>query len=47
MDNKQKKLMVLGGSRYAVPVVEAAHHLGVHVITADYLPDNAAHRVSD
>ena len=43
----QKKVMILGGSRYAVPIVEAAHRLGVHVITADYLPDNAAHRVSD
>lgn len=43
----RKKLMILGGSRYAVPVVEAAHRLGVHVITADYLPDNAAHKVSD
>ena len=47
MDNKKKKLMILGGSRYAVPVVAAAHRLGVHVITADYLPDNAAHRFSD
>lgn len=40
-----KKLMILGGFRYAVPVVEAAHRLGVHVITVDYLPDNAAHKV--
>lgn len=44
---KKKKLMILGGSRYAVPVVEAAHRLGVYVITADFLPDNAAHRLSD
>lgn len=43
----RKKLMILGGSRYAVPVVEAAHRLGVHVITADYWPDNAAHTVPD
>ena len=43
---EKKKLMILGGSRYAVPVVQAAHRLGVHAITADYLPDNAAHRVS-
>lgn len=39
--------MILGGSRYAVPVVQTAHRLGVHVITADYLPDNAAHQISD
>ena len=42
-----KKLMILGGSRYALPVIEAAHKLGVYVITCDYLPDNIAHRYSD
>ena len=35
-----KKLMLLGGSRYAIPVIEAAHKLGLYVITCDYLPDN-------
>lgn len=44
---KQKRLMLLGGLRYLVPVIEEAHRLGVHVITADYLPDNIAHRYSD
>jgi biotin carboxylase len=42
-----KKLMILGGSRYAVPVIEAAHKLGLYAITADYLPDNIAHKFSD
>lgn len=42
-----KKLMVLGGSRYALPVIEAAHKLGIYVITCDYLPDNMAHKYSD
>lgn len=42
-----KKLMVLGGLRYALPVIRAAHDLGAYVITADYLPDNLAHRYSD
>lgn len=42
-----KKLMVLGGSRYALPVIEAAHNLGFYVITCDYLPDNIAHKYSD
>ena len=42
-----KKLMILGGSRYAIPVIEAAHKLGLYAITADYLPDNIAHRFSD
>ena len=42
-----KKLMLLGGSRYAIPVIETAHNLGIYVITCDYLPDNIAHRYSD
>lgn len=42
-----KKLMLLGGSRYAIPVIEAAHKLGIYVITCDYLPDNIAHKYSD
>lgn len=42
-----KKLMILGGTRYALPVIKAAHELGAYVITADYLPDNIAHKYSD
>ena len=42
-----KKLLLLGGSRYLLPVIEAAHNLGLYVITCDYLPDNIAHRYSD
>lgn len=41
------KLMLLGGLRYLLPVIDAAHHLGCHVITCDYLPDNIAHKYSD
>lgn len=44
---KQKKLMLLGGLRYLLPVIEEAHKLGIHVITVDYLPDNIAHKYSD
>ena len=44
---KQKKLMLLGGSHYLLPAIEAAHKLGVYVITCDYLPDNYAHKFSD
>lgn len=44
---KQKKLMLLGGIRYLLPVIKAAHEQGYYVITADYLPDNIAHRYSD
>ena len=42
-----KKLMILGGARYALPVIEAAKGLGIYTITADYLPDNIAHKYSD
>lgn len=39
--------MLLGGIRYLLPVIEAAHRMGYYVITADYLPGNIAHRYSD
>lgn len=42
-----KKLLLLGGLFYLKPVIEAAHKLGMHVITCDYLPDNIAHKYSD
>lgn len=42
-----KKILLLGGSRYILPVIEAAHKLGCYVITCDYLPDNIAHKYSD
>lgn len=42
-----KKLMLLGGIHYLLPVIKAAHEQGYYVITADYLPDNVAHKYSD
>lgn len=42
-----KKLMLLGGMHYILPVIKAAHELGIYVITCDYLPDNIAHKYSD
>lgn len=42
-----KKIMLLGGLRYLIPVIETAHRLGYYVITCDYLPDNIAHKYSD
>lgn len=42
-----KKLMILGGSHFALPVIEAAKKLGVYTITCDYLPENIAHKYSD
>lgn len=44
---KQKKLMLLGGLRYLIPVIKSAHKYGYYVITVDYLPDNIAHKYSD
>ncbi len=43
----QKKLLLLGGSRYLLPVIEAAKKLGIYTISCDYLPDNIAHKYSD
>lgn len=42
-----KKLMLLGGIHYLLPVIERAHENGYHVITVDYIPENVAHRYSD
>ena len=39
--------MLLGGLRYLKPVIDAAHKQGYYVITADYLPNNIAHKWSD
>ena len=44
---KKKKLMLLGGLRYLLPVIEAAHNHGYYVITVDYIPSNIAHQYSD
>lgn len=43
----KKTLMILGGSRYVLPLIKTAHELGVFVITVDYLPNNIAHKYSD
>ena len=42
-----KRLMILGGTHYIIPVIQKAHDLGLYVITCDYLPDNIAHKYSD
>ncbi len=39
--------MLLGGIRYLLPVIKAAHEQGYYVITADYVPGNIAHQYSD
>lgn len=47
MANRPKRLLLLGGLRYLVPVINAAHEEGYYVITCDYIPDNIAHAYSD
>lgn len=47
MANTQKKILMLGGLRYLIPVIQAAHELGYYVITCDYLPHNIAHKYAD
>ncbi len=42
-----KKLMLLGGIRYLLPVIEEAHKLGIYVITVDNVENNIAHKYSD
>lgn len=45
--NNMKRVLLLGGSKYQIPVIEAIHKLGYCAITCDYLPDNIAHKYSD
>ncbi len=47
MGLKQKKILLLGGLSYLIPVIEAAHKQGYYVITCDYIPENIAHKYSD
>lgn len=42
-----KKLLLLGGLKYLIPVIKKAQNLGYYVITCDYLPHNIAHKYSD
>lgn len=42
-----KKILLLGGSRYILPVIDAIHALGYYAVTCDYLPDNIAHKYAD
>lgn len=42
-----RKLLLLGGTRYLLPVIRKAHDMGLYVITADNVPGNPAHKYSD
>lgn len=43
----EKKILILGGSDFQIPLIHAAKNAGLFVITCDYLPDNPGHKISD
>jgi biotin carboxylase len=43
----KKRILILGGSFFQIPLIKAAKELGLYVITCDYLPDNPGHKLSD
>lgn len=47
MNNKSKKLLLLGGSPQQVVAIEKANSLGYKTILCDYLPDNPGKQVAD
>ena len=42
-----KTILILGGSEFQVPLIQAAKQLGLYVLTCDYLPDNPGHALVD
>ena len=49
-DRKQtmvKKILILAGSYYQIPLIERAKERGLYFITCDYLPENSGHRLAD
>ena len=44
---KNKKVLLLGGIGYLIPVIDQIHKQGNYAITCDYLPNNIAHKYSD
>lgn len=43
----KKKILILGGSDFQIPLIKSAKKSGLFVITCDYLPDNPGHKLSD
>lgn len=43
----RKRILILGGSRFQVPLIRRAKERGLQVITCDYLPENPGHRLAD
>lgn len=44
---RKKKILFLGGAYSQLPAIQYAKSKGLYVITADYLPENPGHRISD
>lgn len=44
---KQKRILMLGGSYFQVPAIKYAKDSGCYVITCDYLPENPGHKYAD
>ena len=42
-----KRILILAGSPFQVPLIERAKRDGHYVITCDYLPENPGHKISD
>lgn len=45
--NKQKKILLLGGSAQQVVAIKAAKEMGYNTVLCDYLPDNPGQYVAD
>jgi len=44
---KQKRLLILAGSNFQIPVIEYAKSKGHYVFTCDNKPDNPGHKIAD
>lgn len=42
-----KKILILGGSHFQIPVINYARLVGYYVITCDFLPENPGHKLAD
>ncbi len=44
---KKKRILILGGSPFQIPVIRYARSAGYHTITCDYRPENPGHALAD
>ena len=43
----RKRILILGGSAFQIPLIQKAKEMGLYVITCDYLSDNPGHHFAD